>query len=244
MTTTDRLGVVYYFQEDLKMVLKEKLLAAAVTAVISITSTTVFAANPAQYYSGANTATKKAIVVKGVHQKGPEQVPGLYMCSHTALKMAVSAFGVNKSLGKIHEELQALDSTYLQKSDACPWGSCPHIKTMEKLLWKYDRDGLGVSGAYESVNSAAAFGNRMKQLASEGKVAVVLSRTHNYGRGNIAHFYLVHGWRTENGKQYLYVRDPLIARSGNTDEHSITVEQWWEWMNRNGNIQFLRVGLR
>lgn len=194
------------------------------TVAIFIISTTAFAAHNAQYYNGANTATKKAIITPGYSQLGSECVNRLWICSHTSLKMALATFGVNKTLGQIHEDLKKLDATYTQPAPSCSSGSCPYIKTMEQLFWKYDRDGLGVSGSYEAVYSAAAFGNHMKQIISEGKVAVVLSRTHSYGNGSIAHFYVVHGWRTENGKQYLYIRDSLIARSGNTDEHSITVE--------------------
>ena len=145
------------------MVLKEKLLAVAVTAAISITSTTAFSANPAQYYFGANTATKKAIVTPGYSQYGSERVGNLWMCSHAALKMALATFGVNKTLGEIHNDFKQMNPNYTAVSSVCSRGSCPHIQhMMEKLLWKYDRDGLGVSGTYESVSSAAAFGNRMK----------------------------------------------------------------------------------
>ena len=225
------------------MVLKEKLLAVAATTVFSLFSSITFAIDYIR-----NEPNKKVIATEHYWEFNKRENPNRYgWCGHAALQSAMSAFypkdpNTNKRIGvptlsQIHNQFLKIDPHsnrygYKQSNAECQrFGYCPELNLLKEGATRF-----GFSTVRYNAYSELELFNGLKSIIDSGATAVVLSRTHTrnvYGTywGDVGHFYAVHGYRTEAGKSYLYVRDPLVEHGGDaTDIHEIPMNKWWEQM--------------
>lgn len=86
-------------------IFNKNLLAIAV--IIAILFPSISFANSPTYIR--NEKNKKVIYAPHVFEFSSENKDKYGWCGHAALKSAMSAFGVNKSLTEIHETLQKID---------------------------------------------------------------------------------------------------------------------------------------
>ena len=225
------------------MVLKEKLLAVAATKVFFLFSSITFAIDYIR-----NEPNKKVIATEHYWEFNKRENPNHYgWCGHAALQSAMSAFytkdpNTNKRIGvptlsQIHNQFLKIDPHgnrygYKQSNAECQgFGHCPELNLLKEGATRF-----GFSTVRYNAYSELELFNGLKSIIDSGATAVVLSRTYTRNVsgsswGNVGHFYAVHGYRTEAGKSYLYVRDPVFEHGGDAiDIHEIPMNKWWEQM--------------
>lgn len=171
-----------------------------------------------------------------------------WWCGHTALKSAMASFGVYRKLGEIHNSFISINKEN-SKYDYNTKGSCKycaHIKLMEAYINSLNKRGVRIKASYKVSYSASSYFKDMKKAIDEGKVAVSLSKSFYSEKEErwlqIGHYLTIHGYREENGKKFLYLRDPIKKKGGeHTDWHEIPLESLWNIMNKNNSIQSIII---
>ncbi len=140
-----------------------------------------------------------------------------YWCGQTALKIALEAKNVYKTLDEIHNDFYDIDHNEqkwrIYSKDNCSGHWCAFPKLLEYSVLKYrDNDNTNVYyNRYSYTNKVKAF-NFIKSQIAKGNLVIIFSDKfyhytykHWYRTG---HFFVVNGYNTRGKNKWLYVRDP------------------------------------
>lgn len=214
-----------------------KKLVLAAGLVCGVSTSAISANNPLYI---VKTRTKSVIQAEHYWEFNKDDNPNHYgWCGNTALRSAMTAFGVYKTPDEIHNTLLRINANsgnrynYTPNPGTCSgYGYCPELN-----LLKEGATAFGLRTARYDAYSEDQLFNSIKSIIDSGGVAVVLSRTYAYGPnpdtgwGNVGHFYTVHGYRVQNSVRYLYMRDPVFKVGGGaTDIREIPMGTWWNQM--------------
>ena len=163
-----------------------------------------------------------------------------YWCAHGALKMALKAQGLYKSLDDIHEDFKVANKglgVYNEKiTNICHTGYCGSPIIIKKTVNKYNKDILGVSYKRDTVVGHKDFLNTVKSNIDKGKVVISLSDKYfkidskdNYtGKlGNVGHYFDIIGYINYNDKTYLLLRDTYKEKGGKYWDKIVNSEYFW-----------------
>ena len=140
-----------------------------------------------------------------------------YWCGQTALKIALEAKNVYKTLDEIHNDFYDIDHNEqrwrLYYEDNCGGKWCAFPKLLEYSILKY-RNNENVHiyyNRYSYTNKTKAF-DFIKNQINQGNLVIIFSdKFYNYDYnywGHTGHFFVVNGYNTKGRNKWLYVRDP------------------------------------
>ena len=241
-----------------KNVLKKSIVAI----VFSTLSFSAFSAPSYLVYPTCYTDGSEKAVISTPHyyefdsnEGNPKDGNEKFFCGHTAVKMSLATFGIYRGLQEIHSEFLRMEdeskkppyykgeydyNTNRYNGVKCPY--CAHINLLHDYLVN---QGVNVSGVKSHWGETSYF-NWVKSEIDSGRVIIsrserLINENGNWTNGG-GHFFVIHGYRIQNGVKYLYLRDPYQENGGmHTDWGDFSLSVLWNKMN-NGKISSLSVG--
>ena len=139
-----------------------------------------------------------------------------YWCGQTALKIALEAKNVYKTLDEIHNDFISLDNKnhlgqYFRNNCSGHWCAFPKLLKYSVSKYRSEENVNVYYSRYEYTNKDNAF-NFIKNQINKGNLVIIFSdKFYHYTYKHwyrTCHFFVVNSYNTRGRNKWLYVRDP------------------------------------